>query len=69
MRNKKVFVSYKDDNDDAVNGYFELIEETKEYIKIKSENNIITLPYLRIKKIIYTLHKKSNLLLFLSKIL
>ena len=51
MCKKKVFVSYKDDNEDDVNGYFELIEETKEYIKIKSENNIITLPYHRIKKI------------------
>ena len=51
MDKKKVFVSYKDDNDENVNGYFELVEETKEYIKIKSENNIITLPYHRIKKI------------------
>jgi len=48
---KKVFVSYKDDNDENVSGYFDLIEETKEFIKIKSGKNIITLPYHRIKKI------------------
>ena len=48
---KKVFVSYRDDNENDVNGYFELVEETKEFIKIKSGINIITLPYHRIKKI------------------
>ncbi|KKK42213.1 hypothetical protein LCGC14_2190720 [marine sediment metagenome] len=47
---KKVFVSYKDDNDENVSGYFELVEETKEFIKIKSGINIITLPYHRVKK-------------------
>ena len=51
MEEKKVFVSYKDDNDEDVKGYFELIEETKEYVKIKSGSNILTLPYHRIKKV------------------
>ncbi len=48
---KKIFVSYIDDDDSKVEGYFELIEENKEFIKIKSGKNIITLPYHRIKKI------------------
>ena len=47
----KVYVCYLDDNDNQVEGYFELIEEKDNYVKIKSGKNIITLPYHRIKKI------------------
>lgn len=47
---KKIFVSYKDDNDEKREGIFELIEETISYIKIKSGKNIIKIPYHRINK-------------------
>ncbi len=48
---KKVFISFKDDDNSEVNGYFDLIEETQSFVKIKSDSNIITLPYHRINKI------------------
>ncbi len=50
-KEKKVFISFKDDDDSETKGYFDLIEEGKEFIKIRSGSNIITLPYHRIKKI------------------
>lgn len=45
------FVSYKNDDDKVISGYFELVEECENYIKIKSGGNIITIPYHRILKI------------------
>lgn len=46
----KVFISYKE-NGSSVAGYFELIEQTDNYVRIKSGANIITLPYHQIIKI------------------
>ncbi len=51
MESKKVFISYIDDDGSEVKGYFNLIEETQSFVKIKSDSNIITLPYHRINKI------------------
>ena len=51
MESKKVFISYIDDDGSEVKGYFDLIEETQSFVKIKSDSNIITLPYHRINKI------------------
>lgn len=52
--NKK-YVEYIDRNEygekKIVSGVFEVIEENKEFIKIKTKNNIITVPYHKIEKI------------------
>ena len=49
--NKEVWISYIDDNGQEVNGFFILIEQNHNYIKIKSGVNILTIPYHRINKI------------------
>lgn len=49
MNNKK-FISYKEDNDEIVSGYFEIIKNTDNYLKFKSGTNRITLPWNRILK-------------------
>lgn len=48
---KIVFISYLDDNDNSVSGYFELVAEREHYVKVKNDTNILTIPYKRIKKI------------------
>ena len=50
MEEKKVFISYND-KEKMVDGYFVLVEQTSNYIKIKSKNNIVTIPYHKINKI------------------
>ena len=48
----KKYISYKDDEtNEIIKGIFEVIEETPNYIKIKTKSNILTIPYLRILKI------------------
>jgi sporulation protein YlmC with PRC-barrel domain len=46
----KAFVSYNEEGRE-VNGTFELVEQTANYIKIKSDKNTIIIPYHRINKI------------------
>lgn len=47
----KVFISY-DDNGKKVEGMFELLLQTDQFIKIKSsEGNILILPYHKVNKI------------------
>ena len=48
---KKIYLCYKDDDEEKVKGYFDLIKETDNFIKIKTGKNVITLPYSRIIKI------------------
>ena len=49
---KKIWISYNDENDEKREGFFRLIQETKNYIKIlSSKNNILTIPFHRINKI------------------
>lgn len=48
---EKKFLSYKDDSDEKIEGYFKILEETSNYIKFKSGSNEITLPWNRILKI------------------
>ena len=48
---KEVWISYIDDSGLEVKGFFILLEETINYIKIKSGSNILTIPYHRINKI------------------
>lgn len=46
----KAFISYMDD-DREIKGMFDLVEQTPNYIKIKSNNNIITIPYHKVNKV------------------
>ena len=45
----KVFVEYQDDKK-IVKGMFDLIEQTSNYVKIKSGKNILTIPFHKINK-------------------
>lgn len=47
----KAFVSYLDDNDQIVNGYFEIVDRKDGYLIIKSGKNKISIPNHRVKKI------------------
>ena len=47
---KKEFVSYKDDNDVAVSGYFEIVREADNFLKFRSGKNELTFPWNRILK-------------------
>lgn len=51
LENKEVWISYIDDNGLEVKGFFGLLEQNQNYIKIKSGCNILTIPYHRINKI------------------
>ena len=48
---KKAFVSFLDDNDKVISGFFDIVEFNSNYVKLRSGRNIITLSWLRIKKI------------------
>lgn len=48
---KEVWISYVDDTGIEVKGFFQLVEQTQNYIKIKSGSNILTIPYHKINKI------------------
>lgn len=50
MVSNKKYISYKDDNDETVSGYFEIIEESLNYLKFKTGTNRITIPWNRILK-------------------
>jgi len=51
---RKVYLEYKDEdefgNEKLVKGIFELVKETDSLIKIKSNNNLITLSSEKIQK-------------------
>ena len=51
LSNKRVFVSFLNDNNIKTDCYFDLVEQKDNYIKIKSGSNILTIPYHRILKI------------------
>jgi len=46
----KVFISFQDERDKTIEGYFELVEQSINYIKIKSGMNTITIPYHKLNK-------------------
>lgn len=46
----KVFVCFLNDDDKEVQGFFYLIEQNINFIKIKTGDNILTIPYHRLKK-------------------
>ena len=48
---EKTYISYKDDDNKIIKGYFEIIKETESKVEVKTDNNIITIPFHRILKI------------------
>lgn len=48
---EKVFISYQDEHNNKVEGYFFLIEQTKNYIKIQSSKNELIIPYHKVNKV------------------
>ena len=51
MRSKRVFICYLDDSDKKIEGFFDLIDEKPTYIKFRTGENILLIPYSRILKI------------------
>ena len=47
----RVFVSFLNDDNQKIEGFFILVEQRDNYIKIRTGDNILTLPYCRILKI------------------
>lgn len=45
------FISYLDDNNAVVSGYFKIIHFDSNMVKFKSHNNIVTIPTARILKV------------------
>lgn len=48
---RRVFISFKNDDEVIQNTYCELLEENINYVKIQIGQNVITLPFHRILKI------------------
>jgi len=46
----KTYISYEEKGE-TIEGIFDLVEQTNNYVKIKSNKNIIIIPYHRINKI------------------
>jgi hypothetical protein len=49
--NKEIWISYIDDDGSVRDGFFILLEQTANYVKIKSGTNILILPFHKINKI------------------
>lgn len=49
--NKEVWISYVNDDGQVIQGFFTLIEQNINYVKIKSGSNILTIPFHKINKI------------------
>ena len=47
----KVWISFQDENNEKVEGFFYLILEGEHFVKVKSNRNILTIPYHKINKI------------------
>lgn len=47
----KIWISFVDDTGDIVSGFFTLIKQEANYVKIQSGSNILTIPYHKINKI------------------
>lgn len=47
---KVIWASFKDDTGEEVKGFFKLLEETTNYVKLISGKNILTIPYHRLIK-------------------
>jgi len=55
----KAYINYEEEGNE-IKGMFELIEQTNNYIKIKSNKNIIIIPYHKINKIKFQELKGGN---------
>jgi len=51
LGNKEVWISYVNDDGATIQGFFILIEESINYVKIKSGSNVLTIPFHKINKI------------------
>lgn len=51
IRMEKAFISYLNDDNQTINGYFEITDINGFMIKFKSDNNLITIPLARVLKI------------------
>jgi len=49
--NKEVWISFIDETGSSVEGFFKLLEQNSNYVKIESGKNIFTIPYHKINKI------------------
>ena len=59
MEKISAYISYEEKGE-TIEGKFELLEQTENYIKIKSKRNIIIIPYHRINKIKFQDLKGGN---------
>ncbi|MCX6748211.1 MAG: hypothetical protein NT076_01255 [Candidatus Pacearchaeota archaeon] len=49
--NKQIWISYVDDSGQTIQGFFILLEQNINFVKIKSGSNILTIPFHKINKI------------------
>jgi len=59
MEKEMIWISYNDEGRE-VRGYFKLIEQTENYVKIESANNILTIPFRNINKIKEKIERRCN---------
>lgn len=51
LESREVWISYINDDGETIQGFFKLVEQTANYVKVKSGSNILTIPYHKINKI------------------
>lgn len=58
MEHKEIWISFLNENNETIQGYFQLLEQTQSYVKIQSaKGNVFLLPYHKINKIKERLEK------------
>lgn len=61
-RDKSIkFISFYNDKNRLVEGYFEVLEENANFIKFKTSKNILTLPWTKINKMKAKLEEKGDI--------
>lgn len=60
VSHKEVFVSFLDEQNIKVEGWFQLIEESSNFIKIQTGSNLLTIPFSRILKVKERLNNGSR---------
>jgi sporulation protein YlmC with PRC-barrel domain len=48
---RETFLVYLDDNDQKIEAFVDILEQTETYIKFQTNRNIITIPMARVLKI------------------
>jgi len=51
LGSRRVFISYLNDDNQTISGYFDLLEENASFVKFKSGSNVLTIPFHRILKV------------------